>query len=40
MTIMDYLQVYIGTKFVSGQSICLCSDIQVLQSANYVSGDA
>lgn len=40
MTIVDHLQVYIGAKFVSGQSVCLCSDFQVFQSAHYVSGDA
>jgi hypothetical protein len=40
VTVVDHMQVYIGAKFVSGQSVCLCSDFQVFQSAHYVSGDA
>ena len=38
MATVFYVQVFTGTEFVGGQSICLCLDIQVLQSANYVSG--
>ncbi|KAH0990411.1 hypothetical protein GBA52_001894 [Prunus armeniaca] len=32
-------QVFAGAKLISGQSVCLCYDFQVLQSANHVSGD-
>lgn len=38
MIIVNDFQVHFGAKFVSGQFVCLCSDIQVLQSTSYVSG--
>lgn len=33
-----YFQVSAGAEFVGGQFICICSDIQIFQSATYVSG--
>ncbi|CAB4296375.1 unnamed protein product [Prunus armeniaca] len=34
-----WVEVFAGAKLISGQYVCLCSDFQVLQSANHVSGD-
>ena len=32
-------QLFIGAKLVSGQLVCFCSRLQVLQSATHVSGN-
>ncbi|CAL8099919.1 unnamed protein product [Prunus armeniaca] len=32
-----WVEVFAGAKLISGQSVCLCYDFQVLQSANHVS---